>query len=107
MAPALAFYPAILLGAEAADPSFVAQDYVTPQSTPLLKAARSGCLASVAPQLGNIPLQGSLNPNADMNDLVTYLKKRSAAPLQLNVPTVIFQGKAETVVFEPDYPGTC
>ncbi|WP_430335661.1 alpha/beta hydrolase family protein [Rhodococcus sp. ACT016] len=101
VAPALAFLPLILLGAEAADPSIDADSYVTPESKPLLTAARNGCVAQIRDVIGSVPVDKAFAPGADIGKLVTYLKKQSPGQLTLTVPTLVLQGTADALIAEP------
>ncbi|NKT14485.1 hypothetical protein GS495_15230, partial [Rhodococcus hoagii] len=101
VAPALAFLPLILLGAEAADPSIVADSYVTPESQVLLTAARTGCVGQIRNVIGSVPVDKAFAPGADIDKLVTYLKKQSLGQLTLTVPTLVLQGTADTLIAEP------
>ncbi|RDI32300.1 secretory lipase [Rhodococcus sp. AG1013] len=101
VAPALAFLPLILLGAEAADPSIDADSYVTPTSKALLTAARNGCVAQIRDVIPSVPVDQAFAPGADMDKLIGYLKKQEPAQLKLSVPTMILQGTADTLVAEP------
>lgn len=101
VAPALAFLPLILLGAEAADPTIDADSYVTPESKPLLTAARNGCVAQIRDVIGSVPVDKAFAPGADIDKLVTYLKKQSPGQLTLTVPTLVLQGTADTLIAEP------
>ncbi|WP_425334514.1 lipase family protein [Prescottella agglutinans] len=101
VAPALAFLPLILLGAEAADPSIDADSYVTPESKPLLTAARNGCVAQIRDVIGSVPVDKAFAPGADIGKLVSYLKKQAPGQLTLTVPTLVLQGTADTLIAEP------
>ncbi|WP_258195053.1 lipase family protein [Rhodococcus sp. OK519] len=101
VAPALAFLPLILLGAEAADPSIDADSYVTPESKPLLTAARNGCVGQIRDVIGSVPVDKAFAPGADIDKLVTYLKKQSPGQLTLTVPTLVLQGTADVLIAEP------
>ncbi|NKZ76003.1 alpha/beta hydrolase [Rhodococcus hoagii] len=101
VAPALAFLPLILLGAQAADPSIVADSYVTPESQVLLTAARTGCVGQIRNVIGSVPVDKAFAPGADIDKLVTYLKKQSLGQLTLTVPTLVLQGTADTLIAEP------
>ncbi|CAM3029898.1 alpha/beta fold hydrolase [Prescottella defluvii] len=101
VAPALAFLPLILLGAEAADPSIDADAYVTPASKALLTAARNGCVAQIRDVIPSVPVDQAFAPGADMDALIGYLKKQEPSQLTLSVPTLILQGTADTLVAEP------
>jgi alpha-beta hydrolase superfamily lysophospholipase len=101
VAPALAFLPLILLGAEAADPSIDADSYVTPESKLLLTAARNGCVAQIRDVIGSVPVDKAFAPGADIGKLVSYLKKQAAGQLTLTVPTLVLQGTADTLIAEP------
>jgi len=100
VAPALAFLPLIVLGAEAADPSIDADSYVTPESKPLLTAARNGCVAQIRDVIGSVPVDKAFAPGADIDKLVTYLKKQAPGQLTLTVPTLVLQGTADTLIAE-------
>ncbi|MCL2533755.1 MAG: lipase family protein [Nocardiaceae bacterium] len=101
VAPALAFLPLILLGAEAADPSIDADSYVTPESKPLLTAARKGCVAQIRDVIGTVPVDKAFAPGADIGKLVSYLKEQAPGALTLTVPTLVLQGTADTLIAEP------
>ncbi|WP_433605466.1 alpha/beta hydrolase family protein [Prescottella agglutinans] len=100
VAPALAFLPLILLGAEAADPSIDADAYVTAESSTLLTAARNGCVAQVRDVVPSVPVDKAFAPGADIDKLVTYLKEQAPGQLTLTVPTLVLQGTADTLIAE-------
>ncbi|QCQ93891.1 alpha/beta fold hydrolase [Rhodococcus sp. SGAir0479] len=101
VAPALAFLPLILLGAEAADPSIVADDYVTPESKPLLTAARNGCVAQIRDVIGSVPVDKAFAPGADIDKLVAYLDEQAPGRLKPTVPTLVLQGTKDVLITEP------
>ncbi|WP_305091914.1 S9 family peptidase [Prescottella sp. R16] len=100
VAPALAFLPLILLGAEAADPSIVADDYVTPEAQVLLTAARTSCVGQIRDVIGQVPPDKAFAPGVDLGKLTDYLKAQAPGAVTPTVPTLVLQGTADTLVTE-------
>ncbi|WP_241665731.1 lipase family protein [Prescottella subtropica] len=100
VAPALAFLPLILLGAEAADPSIVADDYVTPEAQVLLTAARTSCVGQIRDVIGQVPPDKAFAPGVDLGKLTEYLQAQAPGRLTPTVPTLVLQGTSDLLVTE-------
>ncbi len=99
--PVLSFLPITLLGAAAADPAVVPDEIVTPAAEPLMKAARTGCIADVRAAIGDIAVNSVIRPDADLGPWTAYLKEQEPENATPAVPVLVLQGAADTVVAEP------
>ncbi|TQR62871.1 alpha/beta fold hydrolase [Acinetobacter sp. RF14B] len=97
-----AFFPIVLLGAEAADPSLAPANLVSSDMTKVLNYARNRCLSELQSELKAAP-QTVFKPNANLAPLTNYLKKQSIENMTPIVPTLIVQGDKDQLV---DYRGT-
>lgn len=73
----LGYLPLILLGAQAADSTLDAYNYVTDEMTPLLEAAKVGCTDDVWERAESVSLDAVIRPGADFTPLVSYLAART------------------------------
>lgn len=101
VAPVLGYLPLILLGAQAADPELRAEDYVSDAAKPLVQAAYTDCTGPVDAVAAGIPTDRIMNPDADIDRMVDYLRTQEPGQLTLAVPTLVLQGTADTAVAEP------
>lgn len=99
--PVLSFLPITLIGAAAADPAVVPEQIVTPAAEPLMKAARTGCIADVRAAIGDIAVNSVIRPDADLGPWTAYLKKQEPENATPAVPVLVVQGAADTVVAAP------
>ena len=79
-----AFFPIVLLGAEAADPNLAPANLISPDMEKILNTARSRCLSELQSNLKESP-KSVFKPNANLNPLIHYLKKQS---IENMIPTV-------------------
>jgi alpha-beta hydrolase superfamily lysophospholipase len=100
VAPGVPFYPLVVMGAAAADPSLNVQDYFTATSEPLLATARTACLAQLRTIATNIPVSEVIPPTTDLTRLDADLAATEPATVTEHVPTLIAQGTADTTVPE-------
>lgn len=105
VAPILAFLPITLLGAAAADPAVVPDEIVTPAAEPLLRAARTGCMADVRAAIGDIRVDSVIRPDADLGPWTDYLEKQEPENATPAVPLLVLQGTADTLVAPPQTDG--
>lgn len=92
-----AFFPIVLLGAQAADPSIVPENLVSPEMKALVIHARSRCLSELQADLKKSPAT-IFKPNAELNHLLTYLKQQSIEYMIPTVPLMIVQGSNDNLV---------
>ena len=97
-----AFFPIVLLGAEAADPSLAPANLVSPEMGEILNSARSRCLSELQSDLKAAP-KTVFKPNVDLAPLTNYLKKQSIENMTPTVPVLLVQGEKDQLV---DYRGT-
>ena len=97
-----AFFPIVLLGAEAADPSLNPEDLVSPEMDKVLNYARNRCLSELQSDLKEAP-KTVFKSNANLTPLTNYLKKQSIENMTPNVPLLLVQGDKDQLV---DYRGT-
>src|SRR5690606_16331230 len=97
-----AFFPIVLLGAEAADPSLAPPNLVSSDMAKVLNYARNRCLSELQSELKAAP-QTVFKPNVNLAPLTNYLKKQSIENMTPIVPTLIVQGDKDQLV---DYRGT-
>lgn len=97
-----AFFPIVLLGAEAADPNLNPTNLVNPEMGQILNYARSRCLSELQTDLKAAP-NTVFKPNINLQPLTNYLKKQSIENMTPTVPLLIVQGEKDQLV---DYRGT-
>lgn len=98
----VAFFPIVLLGAEAADPNLSPINLVSPEMGDILNHARSRCLSELQSDLKAAP-KTVFKPNVNLEPLTNYLKKQSIENMTPTVPVLIVQGEKDQLV---DYRGT-
>ncbi|MFD4180623.1 alpha/beta hydrolase family protein [Rhodococcus sp. NPDC058514] len=98
VAPVLSFLPITLLGAAAADPAVVPEEIVTPAAEPLMRAARTGCIADVRAAIGDIQVNSVIRPGADLGPWTDYLAKQEPSNANPKVPVLFAQGTADALV---------
>lgn len=96
-----AFLPIVLLGAEAAEPTLSAKDFVSPEMQKILNQARNRCLSELQNELKVSP-KTVFKPNVDLTPLTRYLKKQSIEFMTPKVPLLLVQGDQDQLV---DYRG--
>ncbi len=92
-----AFFPIVLLGAEAADPSLVPANLVSPEMVEILNQARSRCLSELQSDLKQAP-KTVFKPNVNLTPLTNYLKKQSIENMIPTVPVMVVQGEKDQLV---------
>lgn len=97
-----AFFPIVLLGAEAADPNLSPSNLVSREMGEVLNHARSRCLSELQSDLKAAP-KTVFKPNVNLEPLTNYLKKQSIENMTPTVPVLIVQGEKDQLV---DYRGT-
>lgn len=97
-----AFFPIVLLGAEAAEPTLNPENLVSPEMGEILQYARSHCLSELQSDLKKAP-KTVFKPNVDLKPLTNYLKKQSIENMIPQVPVLLVQGDKDQLV---DYRGT-
>lgn len=97
-----AFFPIVLLGAEAAEPDLAPEHLVSAEMKDILNSARSRCLSELQSSLKAAP-KTVFKPNVNLTPLTNYLKKQSIENMSPNVPLLIVQGDKDQLV---DYRGT-
>ncbi|MFD1812681.1 lipase family protein [Rhodococcus gannanensis] len=98
IAPALAFYPIILLGAAAADPAVKPEEIATAEAEPLMAAARNGCIADIRAAIPSVPVDKAIRPEADLGPWTQYLVAQEPANASPKVPVLVAQGTTDTLV---------
>ncbi|SEM21372.1 Serine aminopeptidase, S33 [Rhodococcus maanshanensis] len=98
VAPVLSFLPITLLGAAAADPAVVPAEIVTPAAEPLMRAARTGCIADVRAAIGDIQVNSVIRPGADLGPWTDYLAEQEPSNADPKVPVLFAQGTADALV---------
>lgn len=86
-----AFLPIVLLGAEAAEPTLSAKDFVSPEMQKILNQARNRCLSELQNELKVSP-KTVFKPNVDLTPLTRYLEKQSIELMTPQVPLLLVQG---------------
>ena len=97
-----AFFPIVLLGAEAADPLLAPANLVSPEMGEILNHARSRCLSELQSDLKQAP-KTVFNSNVNLAPLTNYLKEQSIENMKPTVPVLLVQGEKDQLV---DYRGT-
>ena len=97
-----AFFPIVLLGAEAADPRLAPSNLVSPEMGQILNHARSRCLSELQTDLKVAP-KNVFKPNVNLEPLTNYLKKQSIENMTPTVPVLVIQGEKDQLV---NYRGT-
>ena len=92
-----AFFPIVLLGAEAADPSLAPANLVSPEMVEILNQARSRCLSELESDLKQAP-KTVFKPNVNLTPLTNYLKKQSIENMIPTVPVMVVQGEKDQLV---------
>lgn len=92
-----AFFPIVLLGAEAADPSLAPANLVSPEMVKILNQARSRCLSELQSDLKQAP-KTVFKPNVNLTPLTNYLKKQSIENMIPTVPVMVVQGEKDQLV---------
>lgn len=92
-----AFFPIVLLGAEAADPSLAPANLVSPEMVEILNQARSRCLSELQSDLKQAP-KTVFKPNVNLTPLTNYLKKQSIENMIPTVPVMLVQGEKDQLV---------
>ena len=92
-----AFFPIVLLGAEAADPSLAPANLVSPEMVEILNQARSRCLSELQSDLKQAP-KTVFKPNVNLTPLTNYLKKQSIENMIPTVPVMVVQGEKDQLV---------
>lgn len=100
LAAAVPFYPLVVMGAAAADPSLNNNDYFTATSEPLLAIARTACLAQLRAIAPSIPVNQVIPATTDLTKLDADLAATEPATVNETIPTLIAQGTADTTVPE-------
>lgn len=96
-----AFFPIVLLGAEAADPSLAPKSLVSSDMEEIINYARNRCLSELQSDLKVAP-KTVFKPNVNLTPLTNYLKKQSIENMIPTVPVLIVQGDKDQLV---DYHG--
>ena len=97
-----AFFPIVLLGAEAADSQLDPNLVVSNDMKNLINTGRKRCLSELQADL-KTPPNSIFKPNANLTPLVQYLKKQSIEHMSPTIPLMIIQGTKDQFV---DYQGT-
>ncbi|HHQ1841275.1 TPA: alpha/beta fold hydrolase [Acinetobacter baumannii] len=92
-----AFFPIVLLGAQAAEPSIIPENLVSPEMGNVLTQARSRCLPELQSDLKKSP-SSIFRPNVDLKPLLSYLKQQSIENMVPTVPLMIVQGSKDHLV---------
>ena len=97
-----AFFPIVLLGAQAADQTLVPDQLVGEQMKDLLNLGRKRCLSELQSELKQAP-DSIFKADVNLEPLLSYLKQQSIERMTPSVPLAIVQGTADHLV---DYRGT-
>lgn len=92
-----AFFPIVLLGAQAAEPKIIPENLVSPEMKSVVTYARSRCLSELQADLKTSP-PTIFKANADLSPLLTYLKQQSIESMIPSVPLMIVQGTEDQLV---------
>ncbi len=92
-----AFFPIVLLGAEAADPNLAPANLVSPEMGEILNLARGRCLSELQSDLKQAP-KTVFKPNVNLAPLTNYLKKQSIENMIPTVPVMVVQGEKDQLV---------
>ncbi|NUS94601.1 MAG: alpha/beta fold hydrolase [Nocardia sp.] len=101
---AAGFLPLIVLGAQVVRPEIDPGTLFTPAAQPMVQAARTGCLAQIR-AVPPIPPAEIFAPGADFGPLTTYLEAQDPSVTVPEVPVMIAQGTADTLVTGPSTDG--
>jgi alpha-beta hydrolase superfamily lysophospholipase len=97
---AAAFLPLIVLGAHVVQPSIDPDKLFTPAARPMVQAARTGCVAQIR-EVPPVPATEIFEPEADFSALTRYLEEQDPSVTVPEVPLMIAQGSADTLVTRP------
>jgi len=97
----LGYLPLILFGAQAADSSLKAFDYISEPVTPLLDAAATGCTDAAFAAAQQVPINNIVAGDIDLAPMTDYLARQNLDRLAVRVPTLVLQGTADSAVTEP------
>lgn len=97
---AAGFVPLIVLGAQVVEPVIDPDELFTPAAEPLLHAARNGCLPQIR-DVPPIPPTEVFEPDADFSALTSYLAAQDPSHTAPEVPVMVAQGTADTMVTKP------
>lgn len=92
-----AFFPIVLLGAQAADPKIIPENLVSSEMKSVITYARSRCLSELQTDLKKAP-STIFKPNAELAPLLSYLKQQSIEYMIPTVPLMIVQGTEDQLV---------
>ena len=92
-----AFFPIILLGAEAADPKLNPDRFVSPDMQSFMLAGRYRCLSELQSELTTAP-KSIFQSDVDLNPLIDYLKQQSIENFSPTVPLLVIQGAKDQLV---------
>ncbi|MGE8538695.1 MAG: alpha/beta hydrolase family protein [Acinetobacter sp.] len=92
-----AFFPIVLLGAEAANPQLNPASLVTPEMENIINYARKRCLSELQTDLKKAP-KTVFKQNANLQPLINYLKMQSIENMIPTVPLMIIQGDKDKLV---------
>lgn len=92
-----AFFPIVLLGAQAANPSLSVDYLVSADMLPLLDRARSQCLSGLREAIVDSPAS-VFKTHADLKPLLGYLDRQAIEHMSPTVPVMLIQGTADASV---------
>lgn len=92
-----AFFPIVLLGASAADPSIHPDELVSEDMQPLLNQARSRCLSELRNSIAQSP-EHVFKKDVDLKPLLSHLKQQAIEHMSPTVPVLFIQGDADQLV---------
>lgn len=97
-APAVAaFFPIVLLGAQAAEPALDVGQLAAPEMQPLLTLAHSRCLSELRGEIRQGPAR-VFREHADLKPLLAYLDRQAIEHMAPTVPVMLIQGSADDLV---------
>lgn len=92
-----AFFPIVLLGAQAADPDINPDVLVSSAMQPILNRARGRCLSELQTELKQSP-EHIFKADANLKPLLAYLKQQSIERMTPTVPLMLVQGHNDQLV---------
>lgn len=92
-----AFFPIVLLGAQAADPAIDLTALTDPALHPLLDKARSRCLSELQQEVRSSPAR-VFRRGAELQPLLAYLDRQDIRRMVPTVPLLLVQGDADQLV---------